>query len=65
MQAAPLGELKYDEVDLARGPARLGLGASASFNSHPTYDNAGAVADADTILRAGGDLRFAVAGEGG
>ncbi len=62
VQAAPLGELKYDEVDLARGPARLGIGASASFNTHPTYDDAGAVGDPDTILRAGGDLRFAAAG---
>ena len=61
-QVAPLGEFKYDEVDLARGPLRIAVGASGSWNQHPTYGEDGAAGDPETILRLGGDLRAAVGG---
>lgn len=59
---APLGEFKYDEVDLARGGPRLGVGLGGALERAGTYDEAGARVGSGADLRAGADLRFAVAG---
>lgn len=59
---APLGEFKYDEVDLERGKARLGVDAAVTLNNHPTYDDAGAAGDPTNDLRAAGGVRFAASG---
>lgn len=56
------GKFKYDEVDLEGGSLRFAIGASGSWNRHPGYDDDGAAAAAETVTRAGGDLRVAVAG---
>lgn len=58
----PLGAFSYDEVDLKRGDPRLSLGASATLENTPGYDDQGARADDTRDLRAGGELRFAARG---
>lgn len=59
---APLGEFKYDEVDLERGKPRLGVGAGVTYNVHPQYDDEGAASDPLNDMRASADLRFAASG---
>lgn len=59
---APLGELKYDEVDFGRGEPKLAVGLGVSLDSTPTYDDQGGAAGSDRELRAGGELRFQAAG---
>ncbi len=62
VQVAPLGEMKADEVDLARGPARLALGAAATTNLHPRFDAEGDETEADRVTRLGGEARVHAAG---
>lgn len=59
---APLGEFKYDEVDLDRGKPRLGVGAAVSMNDHPSFNDSGARDGSTTDLRLGGELRFQASG---
>lgn len=59
---APLGEFKYDEVDLERGTPRVGVGAGVTLNQHAMYDDEGASEGAASDLRVAGDVRFAAAG---
>lgn len=61
---APLGEFKYDEVDIQREEARFAVGLNAGYNTKPAVDDAEAKDGADRELRAGADLRFAVKGLG-
>jgi Phosphate-selective porin O and P len=62
LAVAPLGEMKLDEVDQQRGPARFALGLSAAHNSHPVYDDAGAAQDPDRQRRLGAELRLSARG---
>lgn len=62
VQAAPLGEFKYDEVDLDRGKPRLAVGAGVGWNNHPAFDDEGAADGSATDLRFDGELRFQAAG---
>lgn len=62
VQAAPLGEFKYDEVDLDRGKPRVAVAAGVAWNDHPAYDADGAADGAASELRLDGELRFAAAG---
>ncbi len=59
---APLGELKYDEVDFVRGAPKLAVGLGATLERTPLYDEAEALSGHVSDLRASADLRFAVAG---
>lgn len=62
VQVAPLGELAYDELDLARGKPRVALGVSGNVDHHPRFDAAGAADGSEDDVRVGGELRFAAAG---
>jgi len=58
----PLGEFKYDEVDLDRGKPKLAVGLDFSMNNHPSFDDNGDKSDTATDMRYGGELRFMAAG---
>lgn len=62
LSLAPLGELKYDEVDFAHGAARFAVGLGATLERTPAFDDQGARDGATQDLRAGADLRFAASG---
>ena len=62
VSVSPLGELKLDEVDFARGAPKLAIGLGGTLERPPLYDDAGARDGAAQDLRAGADLRFAAAG---
>lgn len=59
---APLGEFKYDEVDLARGAPKLAFGLGGTLERPPIRDEDGARDGAGSDLRAGAELRFAARG---
>lgn len=62
VQVAPLGEMKYDEVDLARGEPRLAIGLSGSGEAPTLFTDEGARDGGSSDLRAGADLRLTVQG---
>lgn len=62
VQVAPLGEFKYDEVDFERGEPRLAVGAAATYEATPAFDDAGDRDGGTGELRVGGELRFAASG---
>lgn len=62
VSVAPLGEFKLDEVDFARGGPKLAIGLGGTLERTPAFDEAGARDGQSQDLRAGADLRFAVAG---
>ena len=62
VQVAPLGEMKYDEVDLARGAPRLAIGLSGAHEAPALFSDAGARDGGTSDLRAGADLRLTVRG---
>lgn len=62
VQVAPLGELKYDEVDLKRGEPRLAIGLSGAREAPAMFTDEGARDGASSDLRAGGDVRLTVKG---
>lgn len=62
LAVSPLGAMKLDEVDSARGGPRLSVGLGGTLERTPVFDASGSRDGADQDWRAGVDLRFSVAG---